>query len=66
MPNRPVTAQAPPGFGDSFCNQCPSVTGYFHRHWAQILLLEIRQCIPAVKIIACLEFARNISPYLLW
>ena len=45
------------------CRWFPSVNGYFHRfrRWAQILILEIRQCIPVVKIIARLELDETIS-----
>ena len=44
-------------------HSCPSGNGYFHRfrRWAQILILEIRQCIPVVKIIARLELDETIS-----
>ncbi|MFZ0450711.1 MAG: hypothetical protein WAL98_15835, partial [Desulfatiglandaceae bacterium] len=37
--------------------------GYFarYRRYAQILILEIPQCIPVVKIFACLDLEQTIS-----
>ena len=43
--------------------KCPSTNGHFaqFRRQAQILILEIRYCIPVVKIIAFLELEQNSS-----
>ncbi len=44
-------------------SKCPSINGYFvrSRRYAQILVLEIPQCIPVAKIFACLDLEQTIS-----